>query len=330
MYISPSHAVNRAGYQWKKRAVRPCEMRQTAFTIVELLVVIAVIGVLLSLVLPAVQAAREASRRVSCQSNLRQIAVATSGFVVANRRFPPGQCGGNYGFGPDSRSWSWLARLLPYLELEPVYDEGGIPTQTLRDSRIADRRIGVFLCASDSDTQGPPRIDAGNLAGFSVGHTNYKAVSGANWGADESQGLSDIGTSWPNPGTNGSNDGHSRGDGIMWRNDITWKLGPQNVTDGLSKTLMIGEDVPEKNRWCSWPYANNAYGTCAIPPNFTCPDTNWWPDTHSFRSNHPNGLNFALADGSVHFIEDTISLDVYRALATRAGKESVQQVGSGP
>jgi prepilin-type processing-associated H-X9-DG protein len=159
--------------------------------------------------------------------------------------------------------------------------------------------------------------------GVPVGQTNYKGVSGANWGADGSQKLADIGTLWPNPGTNGSADGLNNGDGILWRCDISAHLNPAKVTDGMSHTFLVGEDVPGKDTWCSWPYANNAYSTCAIPPNFTFSDPNWWPNTQSFRSSHPGGVNFAFGDGSVQFVRDTIALDTYRALATRAGGETV-------
>lgn len=80
------------------------------------------------------------------------------------------------------------------------------------------------------------------------------------------------------------------------------------------------------NRWCSWPYGSHAYGTCAIPPNYIHDDPGRWEQTHSFRSHHPGGLNFALADGSARFVDETISLEVYRALATRAGGESPAEV----
>ncbi len=296
---------------------------RSAFTLIELLVVMTVIGILIALIVPAVQAAREAARRASCQNKLRQLALAANSFHNDHDRFPPGQCGGEYGFGPDSRSWSWLARVLPHLEEKELFDQADIPRQTLRESGIADRQVAAFLCPSDPSSWEGPRTDAGNLEGFAVGQTNYKGVSGANWGSDGSQNSNNIGTLWPNPGANGSWDGLQKGDGLMWRSDILRPLGARHVRDGLSHTLMIGEDLPRKNRWCSWPYANNAYGTCAIPPNFTYDDPNWWPNTHSFRSAHPGGLNFALADGSVHFIEQGIELEVYRALATRAGKEVV-------
>ncbi|MHC4178548.1 MAG: DUF1559 family PulG-like putative transporter [Planctomycetota bacterium] len=302
---------------------RFAQFRRSAFTIIELLVVIGIIGIVIALLLPAVQAARETARRASCQNKLRQIALAANSFHNDQERFPPGQCGGKYGFGPDSRSWSWLARLLPYLEQKNLFDEADVPRQTLKKSGIADRQVAVFLCPSDPFSWEGPRMDAGNLEGFRVGQTNYKGVSGANWGSDGSQQTNNIGTQWPNEGTNGSSDGLENGDGIMWRSDIRRPIQARHVRDGLTQTFMIGEDLPEKNTWCSWPYANNAYGTCAIPPNSTFEDPNWWPNTHSFRSAHPSGLNFAMADGSVQFIQQRISLDVYRALATRAGKEVV-------
>jgi prepilin-type processing-associated H-X9-DG protein len=91
---------------------------------------------------------------------------------------------------------------------------------------------------------------------------------------------------------------------------------------------MIGEDVPQLCQWCSWPYANNANGTCAIPPNVKSPYGGYYPEfnwenNESFRSNHPGGLQFALADGSVRFISNSIELPVYRGLATINGGEKV-------
>jgi prepilin-type processing-associated H-X9-DG protein len=115
----------------------------------------------------------------------------------------------------------------------------------------------------------------------------------------------------------------------MWRTDYKVRRRLTDIKDGLSNTFMIGEDVPEKNRWCSWPYASHAYGTCAIPPNHKKADGSDfnpmdWYNTHSFRSSHPGGLQFAMADGSVQFIANDIDLTVYRALAIINGRESVQ------
>jgi hypothetical protein len=150
-------------------------------------------------------------------------------------------------------------------------------------------------------------------------------VSGANWGSDDSlpRNQDNIHTLFPNPGTNGSSDGVNDGDGILWRCDYEDGLSEKNITDGLSHTFLIGEDLPEKNHYCSWPYANNAYGTCAIPPNYIDKDPAHWPNTQSFRSAHPVGLNFAMADGSTQFINQDIDMKTYHALATRAGGETV-------
>jgi hypothetical protein len=153
---------------------------------------------------------------------------------------------------------------------------------------------------------------------ISVGQTNYKGVGGANWAWGDQR--------WHNPGTNNDSNGLANGDGIFYRSDFRKPLRLTSITDGTSNTFMIGEDIPRKNHWCSWPYANNAVGTCAIAPNAR--QTNgsdydpWdWENVYSFRSQHPGGLEFAYADGSVHFIANSISLATYRAMATIQGGE---------
>jgi prepilin-type processing-associated H-X9-DG protein len=112
---------------------------------------------------------------------------------------------------------------------------------------------------------------------------------------------------------------------------LTDKLEPRrlmSITDGLSNTFLVGEDIPALIRWCSWPYATHTYGTCAIPPNALQAngqpfDPYLWYNNHSFRSRHPGGLQFAFADGSVHFVTNAINLNLYRALATIQGGEVV-------
>lgn len=233
---------------------------------------------------------------------------------------------GPHGYGPDSTAWSFLARILPYIEQNNLYDQGEIPGKTLAESGVADRTIPLFLCPSDSTRGDGPRRDAGNMLehDFAVGQTNYKGVSGANWGADESQGweCADSGTDWCNEGTHGSYDGLGRGDGLFYRSDYRVKPRQADVKDGLSNTFMIGEALPAKDIYTSWPYANNAYATCAIPPNKDDEgDPTFWPNNQSFRSDHPGGLHFAFADGSARFINESIDLQLYRGLATTSGRE---------
>src|SRR5262249_57527126 len=107
------------------------------------------------------------------------------------------------------------------------------------------------------------------------------------------------------------------------------KMPLPNTTDGTSNPLMIGEDVPEYTAWNAGAYPNGACGPCPCPPNpgITIPPLGAaagygdWPRRYSFRSRHTGGVQFALADGSVRFIHDTIPLQVYRALDTRSGGE---------
>ncbi len=161
-----------------------------------------------------------------------------------------------------------------------------------------------------------------------MGQTNYKGVCGDNW-------------SWGkyangNQPTGGSS-GLDNGNGIFYRTDgipTTGGHGPLPmvaIVDGTSNTFMIGEDVPLYNNWCAWPYSNAATGTCAIPLNYGIPpDTNPggagdWNNVYSFRSRHTNGANFAFADGSVQFINTSITAAVYQALSTYQGSEVVSR-----
>jgi prepilin-type N-terminal cleavage/methylation domain-containing protein/prepilin-type processing-associated H-X9-DG protein len=312
--------------------------KRSGLTLIETLVVLAIIGTLIGLLLPAVQKVREVAARTGCTNNLKQLALAAQIYNDTCGRLPPGQIGPYqwrvpnqpyYAWGPNSYGWSWLSRILPFVEQDNLLKAGGIPNKTLAQSGVAANRIVLFLCPSDTAYNAPPRTNTGNLGGFAVGNTNYKGVSGANWGYDSSQNLW-FPTLWKHQGANGSYDGLNHGDGAMFRTDILEPRRLMSITDGLSNTFLIGEDVPALNNWCMWPYATHAYGTCAIPPNAVQPNGQPfnpydWYNNHSFRSRHPGGLQFALADGSVHFIPNAISLSVYRALATIQGGEAVDE-----
>jgi prepilin-type N-terminal cleavage/methylation domain-containing protein/prepilin-type processing-associated H-X9-DG protein len=290
------------------------------FTLIELLVVIAIIAVLIGLLLPAVQKVREAASRMSCQNNLKQLALAVHNYHDAYQLFPAS------GARPSGNcctytSWSWIARILPFLEQDNLYRMANIDTASLAGNPALAVIVKTLYCPSDGMAQQiwTDRTDQWVWNNAPSAGTSYKGVGGSNW----------CWGNWPFAGTIGDCNFFSQGDGIFFRNDLTFHLSLASVRDGTSNTFMIGEDVPQVSPWCNWFYANHAVGTTAIPPNvglqgeFGMPPTWNWPNTYSFRSRHPQGLQFAYADGSVHFISQSINLAVYRAMGTKAGGEVV-------
>ena len=126
--------------------------------------------------------------------------------------------------------------------------------------------------------------------------------------------------------------GANCGNGIFCREDNRRRFRMEYITDGTSNTLMIGEDVGIMNDHNAWAYANGANGVCAIPLNLGTllirpagvnVSPSFWPNVYSFRSMHPGGANFALADGSVRFVRDSISPDLWRAMGTARGGEPI-------
>jgi prepilin-type N-terminal cleavage/methylation domain-containing protein len=302
--------------------------RRVGFTLIELLVVLAILAVLIGLLLPAVQKVRESAARMSCGNNLKQLALACHAYHDAQGALPTNTQGydlGAWSWAAQSqqRSWSWLARILPHVEQDNLYRRGNIPNATFAEAEalgVLATPVQAFFCPSDTASAEKTRTDRENIEGPAIALTNYKGVSGSNWCWGD----------WVNPGPTGNCDGLMAGDGVFYRDD--WKRPRKlaDITNGTSNTFLVGEDLPSKNRHCSWPYSNNSVGTCGIGPNSkrsngTEYDISDWGNVYSFRSRHANGLQFANADGSVRLVHNSIPLPVYRALATIQGGEPVTQ-----
>ncbi|MES2792416.1 MAG: DUF1559 domain-containing protein [Planctomycetota bacterium] len=309
--------------------------RAVGFTLIELLVVIAIIAVLIALLLPAVQQAREAARRSQCRSQLKQLALAVHNYESSFTLLPINRYG-DYtytavwgGAYEDSSSWSWLASILPYIDQTNLWNQGNIPNVRLKDSSALAASVPIFTCPSDQLQGSAVRTETSNYlrTNVLVGMTNYKGVQGANFCFGD----------WANPGTAGhSCEPWEDGDGALYPMNFTRGLGWKNLTDGLSMTIIIGEDVYDPNSagpgnfglGYAWAHSVEACAMAAMPINAKRPDgtpyaSNDWQGRNGFRSQHIGGAQFALADGSVRFLSQNMSLGIYRALATVAGQEII-------
>ncbi len=290
------------------------------FTLVELLVVIAIIGILIALLLPAVQAAREAARRMQCANNLNQIGLAMHNYHAALGLFPPGaaRCGGGKGA-------SLLVSLLPYLEENVFYEQFDptIPITQGINSELGRLSIAAHTCPSDGQESIDPCPVEENWR-----TTNYVGVMGA--GRNNNV---------VSPG--GAKCGEYYTDGVFYLDSRTRIA---DISDGTSNTMAIGERTYNLR---SWTKGATDYGT---PSSHMCvfsaknvewpinsdPEVLWyWPAPPGysveqrtcqfndlyFGSRHPGEAQFVFADGSVHFIDETINLQIYQDLATIAGGE---------
>ena len=267
------------------------------FTAIELLVVIAIIGVLIAILLPAVQQSRETARRTQCRSQLHQLLLGVHNYFDAHQAFPIGSMTVGPSF-PTASGWGWGAMLLPFVENSALYRkiDFDIGTGVGSNRQTISNPVPFWRCPSDS---APATIEvvAGDEGPLSVATGNYCGVE------------------------------------AVFRPMISFR--PRDVTDGLSQTLFIGERVFLPSDGISLPYTSSWCGRIAtrtrtLPNSIphlpaiaaALPNSSKF-DPNVFTSHHTGGVQFAFGDGSVRLLPATIDADVYAALGTRDGGEAV-------
>jgi prepilin-type N-terminal cleavage/methylation domain-containing protein/prepilin-type processing-associated H-X9-DG protein len=289
------------------------------FTLIELLVVIAIIGLLTALLLPAVQAAREAARRTQCVNNLKQLGVAAHTYESSYRVFPPGYVSNFDAAGNDTGpGWGWGALLLPQVEQKPLFDAAklNLPIEDASNQTNRLTRILVYLCPSDDQA---PSWLAMKRDASGTPIQSICQVASANY-----------------VGMYGTSDPGIDGDGIFFRDS---SIGIAAVVDGTAQTIAAGERghglgeatwvgsitgaalFPVDNDGVGYPRVESGPGMVLghAGGNLGPGDPNG--EVNQFYSRHPGGVNFLFAGGHVSFLKTTVNARTFRALATRAGGE---------
>ncbi len=335
-------------------ALSPTERVRAGFTLVELLVVISVVGILLGMLIPAVQAAREASRRMQCQANLKQLGLAALNFESARQHLPSGGWGYQWqGFADISSAagqpGSWTYSLLPYVEQSSLYHLGNYsgPAHE-RDLALRQRVVSavpIYNCPSrrggevqafDPNCLSCP-LPIGALGALTAtARSDYAANAGD--GAPDLTQLTSWPLNFPGPANVAEANRLTREGGWPKPPDdwtgVSWLnrgASLSKLTDGTSDVFLFGEKYVMREAYLSgmdWGDNEPLYGGFDND-NHRSTHPHWplMPDEYgvmsigSFGSAHSSGANFVMADGSVHLITYSIDADVYRALGNcRDGK----------
>jgi prepilin-type N-terminal cleavage/methylation domain-containing protein/prepilin-type processing-associated H-X9-DG protein len=330
-----------------------------AFTLVELLVVIAIIGVLVALLLPAVQSAREAARRMGCQNNLKNIGLAALNFENTQRVMPPGSTNTKERV---LTGMSWHLQILPYVEEGVLSDEVDIEIERLRKALGIDAsafyfttfnymRLELYHCPSNSETRGK-WIEGSWSSSYAGVHGSFMSRHRREFGQEPS-----CDPESRNPCVTGGCGGANT-DGMLFPGS---QVKISTVTDGTSKTVLAGERWYQLREWTAGsahddkapnipPVGYTPVGICncaaknldARYPINADPNVVGFLSSHDkndlppmppgaaktmafndtpFGSLHPGGANFVYVDGSVHFLLDAIDINAYLGLGSRDGEE---------
>ena len=280
------------------------------FTLVELLVVIAIIGILIALLLPAVQAAREAARRLECTNNLKQLGLATHTYHDTHKCLPMNIVSDE---NPQSSGFSWITMALPFFEQGTLYDQFDfnvslIDSASSKNRDMINTPIATLLCPSDPTPRVRddlstwwcwPVCAPGSHGQGPAAVTCYMGFQGEDF------------TLPPDPP-----------DGLFERTPTT-PIRFRDILDGTSNVLAIGERSPSYSSWCAWAGVNGVWictefgineirGLYPVPPGQLR-----YVDGPAYGAVrlHPGGINATFADGSVHFLADTMNVEVYRQMS---------------